>query len=109
MSTEESFHTIVIGGGQAGLAAGYYLAHQGEDFIILDAGPRTGDSWRNRWDSLRLFTPSQINGLPGMPFPKPDYYFPTKDEVADYLDTYAGEFRLPVRQGVRVGALRRLD
>ena len=109
MSTEESFHTIVIGGGQAGLAAGYFLGQQGEDFVILDAASRTGDAWRNRWDSLRLFTPSQFNGLPGRPFPKPDYYFPSKDEVADYLEGYVSEFHLPVRHGVRVEALCRSD
>jgi putative flavoprotein involved in K+ transport len=105
MSIEESFHTIVIGGGQAGLAAGYFLAQKGEDFIILDGAARSGESWRSRWDSLRLFTPSQFDGLPGMPFPKPDYYFPTKDEVADYLECYAGKLQLPVRHNVKVEAL----
>jgi len=103
---EESFHTIVVGGGQAGLAAGYFLAQQGENFLILDEGLRTGDTWRSRWESLRLFTPSQFNGLPGMPFPRPDYYFPTKDEVAEYLESYARQFDLPVRHGVKVDSLR---
>lgn len=104
---DETFHTVVVGGGQAGLAAGYFLAQQGENFHILDDGLRSGDTWRSRWDSLRLFTPSQFNGLPGMPFPKPDYYFPTKDEVADYLEGYARQYKLPVRHGVRVVSLRR--
>jgi putative flavoprotein involved in K+ transport len=106
---DETFQTIVVGGGQAGLAAGYFLAQQGDRFAILDENMRTGEAWRSRWDSLRLFTPSKYNGLPGMPFPKPDFYFPSKDEVADYLEAYAGKFRLPVRHGVKVEALNRDD
>ena len=68
VQNEESFDTIVIGGGQAGLAVGYFLAQQGENFIVLDKNSRSGDAWRCRWESLRLFTPSQIDSLPGMPF-----------------------------------------
>jgi putative flavoprotein involved in K+ transport len=64
----ERFDTIVVGGGQAGLAVGYYLVEQGRKFVILDAGERVGDTWRRRWDSLRLFTPARYDGLPGMPF-----------------------------------------
>lgn len=107
MSMDETFETIVIGGGQAGLAAGHFLAQRGDGFAILDENKRTGAAWRNRWDSLRLFTPSKYNGLPGMLFPKPDFYFPTKDEVADYLEEYVRQFRLPVRYGVKVEALSR--
>ena len=106
-SPAETFQTIVVGGGQAGLAAGHYLARQGKSFVILDENPRTGDAWRRRWDSLRLFTPSQLDGLPGMPFPQPKNYFPTKDEVADYLEDYARQFNLPVRHGVKVDGLSR--
>jgi putative flavoprotein involved in K+ transport len=109
MSIDESYQTIVIGGGQAGLAAGYFLDQKGDSLAILDENERTGETWRSRWDSLRLFTPSKFNGLPGMPFPKPDFYFPTKDEVADYLEVYAGQFRLPVQHKVRVEALTRSD
>jgi putative flavoprotein involved in K+ transport len=83
-----SYDTIVIGGGQAGLATGYYLKQQGLDFAILDANERIGDSWRKRWDSLRLFTPARFDGLPGMPFPA-SAYIPTKDELADYLSMQA--------------------
>jgi putative flavoprotein involved in K+ transport len=97
-----NYNTIVIGGGQAGLATGYYLKQQGQDFIILDANERTGDCWRKRWDSLRLFTPAWNNGLPGMPFPAPARSYPTKDEMADYLEAYAKLFELPVHTGVRV-------
>jgi putative flavoprotein involved in K+ transport len=105
MSSEETYNTIVIGGGQAGLAVGYYLVQKGENFIILDENMRTGETWRNRWDSLRLFTPSQNDYLPGMKFPKPDFYFPTKDETADFLDAYARHFALPVRHGLKVDSL----
>ena len=102
-----SYDTIIIGGGQAGLATGYYLQQQGRDFVILDANQRIGDAWRNRWDSLRLFTPARFDGLPGMPFPASAYSFPTKDEMAGYLEAYAGRFDLPVHLGVRVDCLSR--
>ena len=103
--SEHYFDTVVIGGGQAGLAMGYYLARQGRDFVILDAGRRVGDTWRQRWDSLRLFTPAAVSGLPGLPFPAPGASFPTKDEVAAYLERYAETFALPVRLGRHVDAL----
>lgn len=101
------YNTIVIGGGQAGLATGYYLKQHKQDFVILDENERTGDSWRKRWDSLRLFTPARFNGLPGMPYPASAYVFPTKDEMADYLQAYAARFELPVQTGVRVDRLSR--
>lgn len=106
---EHRFDTVVVGGGQAGLAMGYFLARQGRDFVILDAGERVGDSWRRRWDTLRLFTPAFHSGLPGMPFPAPPRSFPTRDEVAGYLERYAARFALPVRHGRRVVALSRHD
>jgi putative flavoprotein involved in K+ transport len=99
------FPTIVIGGGQAGLAVGYYLAKRGLDFEISDSNLHIGDAWRNRWDSLRLFNPARYAGLPGMRFPGPGDAFPTKDQMADYLVAYAERFRLPVRNGVRVDRL----
>src|SRR5215217_7881109 len=98
----ESFDTIVIGGGQAGLSAGYHLAKRNLIFVVLDESERVGDAWRKRWDSLRLFTPARFNGLPGLPFDAPKWSFPTKDEMADYLEAYAERFSLPVRSGVRV-------
>ena len=70
-ASEEQFQTVIIGGGQAGLAAGYYLKREGQRFVILDAGERVGDSWRGRWPSLRLYSPAQLDGLPGMDFPAP--------------------------------------
>src|SRR5215469_525959 len=99
--------TIVIGGGQAGLSVGYHLAKRGLPFVILDAHLRTGDAWRNRWDSLRLFTPARYSGLPGMRFPAPGSSFPIKEQMADYLVDYATRFGLPVRNGVSVDRLWR--
>ena len=109
-SRREDFEVIVIGGGQAGLSVGYHLARAGgARFLILDAGERIGDSWRGRWESLRLFTAARFDALDGMPFPAPPDYFPTKDEMAAYLEAYAGRFRLPVRTGVRVERLFERD
>ncbi|HKU38448.1 MAG TPA: FAD-dependent oxidoreductase, partial [Polyangiales bacterium] len=97
----ERFDAIVIGGGQAGLSVGYHLAKQGLSFVILDGSARIGDAWRKRWDSLRLFSPRHLDGLDGMPFPgSPRGSFPTKDEMADYLEAYAARFALPVRSGL---------
>ena len=101
-------HTVVIGGGQAGLSVGYHLAKLRVDFVILDDRTRIGDTWRSRWDSLRLFTPAQHAGLDGLPFPAPRFSFPTKDEMADYLEAYARRFALPVLSGVRVDRLSRM-
>jgi putative flavoprotein involved in K+ transport len=105
----ERFKVIVIGGGQAGLSTGYHLARRGIPFVILDANDRIGDSWRNRWDSLRLFSPARFDGLDGMRFPARGSSFPTKDEMADYLEDYAERFNLPVRSGVKIDRLSRRD
>jgi putative flavoprotein involved in K+ transport len=86
----ERFDTVVIGAGQAGLAAGYYLKREDRSFVILDGTPRVGDNWRERYDSLRLFTPGYAVGLPGFRFPM--RLSPTKDEMADYLEAYAQRF-----------------
>jgi putative flavoprotein involved in K+ transport len=100
--TAERVQVVVIGGGQAGLSVGHCLQERGLSHVILESSPRVGDSWRNRWDSLRLFTPAKYDGLIGLPFPAPPFSFPTKDAMADYLETYARHFDLPVRTGVRV-------
>lgn len=105
----EHFETVIIGGGQAGLSVGYHLARRDRPFVILDANERVGDSWRKRWDSLRLFTPARYDGLAGWRFPAPAVSFPTKDEMADYLASYAARFDLPVRTGVKVDGLSRQD
>jgi len=105
----ERFPVVIVGAGQAGLAAGYHLARAHVHFVILDAGRQIGDVWRHRWGSLRLFTPARIDELPGMRFPASPSDHPTKDAMADYLETYAARFKLPVRLGVRVTALDVLD
>jgi putative flavoprotein involved in K+ transport len=101
----EQVETLIVGSGQAGLAVGYHLARLGRSFVILDANHRTGDSWRNRWDSLQLFTPAYLSDLPGLEFPGPRSRCPTKDEMADYLEAYAVRFDLPVRRGLRVDSV----
>jgi putative flavoprotein involved in K+ transport len=103
----ESIPTVIIGGGQAGLVMGYHLQRLGEPFVVLDAQPRIGDTWRNRWDSLRLFTPPSYSNLPGWPLQVGS--FPTHTEMADYLEAYARHFDLAVRTGVRVNRLSRSD
>src|SRR5690242_21700249 len=85
----ERFDTVVVGGGQAGLAVGYHLARRGVDFVVLDDNEQVGDNWRNMWDSLRLFTPARYDGLPGMRFPAPPHAFPTRDEMASFLKAYS--------------------
>lgn len=103
------FETIVIGGGQAGLSVGYHLAKLALPFVILEERDKVGDSWRDRWDSLRLFTPARFDGLDGMPFPAHAHHFPTKNEMADYLSAYANRFELPVLTGTRVDRLSRAN
>jgi putative flavoprotein involved in K+ transport len=103
----ERYDVVVVGGGQAGLAAGYWLAKQDLDFLIVDAHPRIGDVWRNRWTSLQLFTPARYSGLPGLAFPGDPYHLPGREQVADYLEWYATVFDLPVRTGTRVETLLR--
>ena len=103
----EHIDTVIIGAGQAGLAAAYHLTQIGGRFVILDANPSSGDSWRHRWDSLRLFTPAKFSSLPGMQFSTDDDYSPTKDEMADYLEHYAARFAIPIRHGLRVDTVSR--
>lgn len=101
----EYFETVIVGGGQAGLATGYHLTRRDRSCVILDANERLGDSWRKRWPSLRLYSPAHADGLPGMPFPAPPRSFPTGNEMADYLESYAARFELPVRTGVAVDGI----
>jgi putative flavoprotein involved in K+ transport len=107
MDQIEYIPTIVVGGGQAGLAVGYHLRRCELPFVILDASQHVGDAWRERWDSLRLFSPAGFDGLAGMPFPGQGNTFPTKDDMAAYLERYARQFALPVRNGVKVERLWR--
>ena len=104
---DDTVDVIVVGAGQAGLAIAWYLARLGLRFQVLEASAELGRSWRSRWDSLTLFTPTQYDALPGMPFPAPADTYPTKEPVADYLRAYADAFRLPVRLNSRVTSLSR--
>ena len=98
----EHIDTVVIGAGQAGLSAGYHLKQRGLPFAILDADARIGDHWRDRWDSLKLYSPARYDSLPGQRFPAPSSHWPTGREMGDYLEAYARWFELPVRSGTRV-------
>ncbi|MET9311560.1 NAD(P)/FAD-dependent oxidoreductase [Kribbella sp. NPDC003505] len=99
--------TVVIGAGQAGLAIGYYLHKDREDFVVLEGNERVGDCWRQRYDSLRLFSLPRYASLPGLRIGTQDC--PSRDEMADYLQQYAVHHELPVRTGVRVTRLSRDD
>jgi len=107
MDGSERFDTVVVGAGQAGLSAGYHLKRAGRSFVILDANDRIGGSWRARYDSLKLFTPSWAVKLPGWRFPKASARYPTRDQMADFLEAYAARFDLPVRTGVDVQRIAR--
>jgi putative flavoprotein involved in K+ transport len=100
---------IVVGGGQAGLAIGYFLAEQGRDFTILEAAAEPAAAWRERWDSLKLFTPARYNALPGRAFPGDPDTYPGRDDVVAYLTDYARDFNLPVELGSRVRAVRKAE
>ena len=100
---------LVIGGGQAGLAMGYHLRKLPHSFLIVERNKRIGDSWRNRYDSLHLFSPRMYSFLPGLPLPGDTLGFASKDEIADYLERYASQFQLPVVTGLGVGQLDRVD
>jgi putative flavoprotein involved in K+ transport len=101
----DHIETVIIGAGQAGLATAYHLRQRGRDCVVLDRNQRIGDNWRQQWDTLRLYSPAKFDGLPGLPFPAEPWSFPGKDDVADYLESYAARFELPVRLGVRVARL----
>jgi putative flavoprotein involved in K+ transport len=98
---------VVVGGGQAGLAIGYFLAQRGYDFTILEAADEPAAIWRGRWDSLKLFTSARYDALPGLAFPGDPDRYPGRDEVADYLTDYARRFELPVERGSRVRSVRK--
>jgi putative flavoprotein involved in K+ transport len=103
----ERTEVAIIGGGQSGLSVGYRLKQRGVPFVIIEKNARVGDTWRRRWDSLRLFSPARYDGLVGMRFPAPRNHFPTKDEMADFLEEYAKTFALPLRTGVTVERVAR--
>ena len=99
---ENQFETVIIGGGQAGLATAYHLTRQRLPCVILDENDEVGAAWRNRWDSLKLFTPGRYSSLPGMHSQVHPRTFPGKDDISDYLQAYVDRFELPVRTGFKV-------
>jgi putative flavoprotein involved in K+ transport len=103
---DRAYETVVIGGGQSGLAAGHHLARRGIDFVVLEGADRIGDVWRSRWDSLRLYSPAKYDTLPGMPFPGPGHAFPTARQMGDYLESYAAQAKLPIRTCVTATQVR---
>jgi putative flavoprotein involved in K+ transport len=106
---ERTYEVIIIGAGQAGLAAAQQVAQRTRNLVVLEASPRLGASWRERYDSLVLFTPAEYDGLPGLPMGLPRGALPTKDQMADYLERYAAHFELPVRLGEPVQALTQIN
>ncbi|HET6865589.1 MAG TPA: NAD(P)/FAD-dependent oxidoreductase, partial [Solirubrobacteraceae bacterium] len=107
--TDDHHEVIVVGGGQAGLAIGYFLAEQGRDFVILEAATEPATAWRARWDSLKLFTSARYSSLPGLPFPGDPDSYPGREDVASYLTEYARHFALPVVLGSRVRSVGRAE
>lgn len=91
------YDTLIIGSGQAGISIGYYLKKTNQKFLIIDKASEIGDSWKERYDSLVLFTPRMYNSLPDIKMEGDPHGFPNKDEVADYLRNYVEEYDIPVR------------
>jgi putative flavoprotein involved in K+ transport len=106
---EQRYDVVVIGAGQAGLAIGHFLVHQGRRFVLLESADSVGAAWRTRWESLRLFTPRRYCALPGLAFPGDPDGYPSRDEVIAYLAQYAAAFDLPVEANSAVRSLSLAD
>ena len=109
IQSSDAIRIAVIGAGQAGLAMGYFLRRQGRRFVILERADSIGVAWRQRWESLTLFTPRRYSALPGLPFPGDPDGYPTRDEVTAYLERYAETFELPIELDSEVTQLKRGD
>lgn len=102
MADQQHFDVIVIGGGQSGLAIGYFLRRTGLKYIILDEQEKPGGAWLKTWDSLKLFSPAEHSSLPGWLMPKSDEEYPGKEQVIQYLTDYENRYKLPVERPVAV-------
>lgn len=100
---------IVIGAGQYGLIASYYLKQKKQDFLVLEKNDRVGDNWRKRFESMKLFSPAKYNALPGLPIALDGDVRPTKNQMADYFDRYIDHFELPVETNVEVKTIRLIE
>jgi putative flavoprotein involved in K+ transport len=109
LERRDRYEVAIIGGGQAGLALGYLVARRGRRFVILEAADAVGPAWRERWDSLLLFTPRRYDSLPGLAFPGDPDGYPSRDEVITYLEQYTDVFKLPVELRSRVRSLTKQD
>lgn len=109
MYFQQPFDNLIIGAGQAGLAAAYHLQRAGKSFMILETGDRPVGSWPHYYDSLRLFSPARFSSLPGLPFPGDPERYPTRDEVSAYLEAYAAHFAFPICFGARVAQVTQAD
>ncbi|MCD1629285.1 flavin-containing monooxygenase [Marinobacter shengliensis] len=101
------YDVIVVGAGQAGLAAGYALDRTGLDYLIVEAGQSASGSWPHYYNSLKLFSPARFSSLPGLPFPGDPARYPSRDEVVSYLQGYARHFDLPIRFNTSVTRVER--
>lgn len=100
---------VIIGGAQAGLAMAYHLKKMNKNFIVLDGENEIGASWLNRWDSLKLFTPTEYNHLPGLDFDAPKNHYPSKFEVANYFKNYVDTFEIPVQLNTLVTSVKKKE
>lgn len=100
---------IIIGAAQAGLSMAYHLKQKGLNHLVVDGGNEVGSSWLNRWDSLKLFTPTEYNHLPGLNFEAPKGYYPSKYEVAAYFKQYVEHFEIPVQHNTLISSISKTD
>ena len=107
--SREHYEVVVVGGGQAGLAMGHFLAREGHRFVLLERSADVGPAWRERWDSLTLFTPRRYSALPGLPLPGDPDGYPTRNEVIAYLRRYAETLELPIELNSEVQKLEASD
>lgn len=100
---------VIIGAAQAGLSMAYHLSTLGKQYLVVDGGDEIGGSWLNRWDSLKLFTPTEYNHLPGLKMEAPKGHYPSKYEVAAYFKKYVEAFNIPVQFNTLISSVRKTE